>query len=295
MVRSFDLAALPSMPTLSARCLRTFVALVAAFACAAPLFAGDDEIVSEFRKYFKQYKDSATRVEAVMSLDGADKADAPHPDVVDALLPVLKIEDVDVVRAAVRVLSKLKSDAAKQAVFAALEANKDEPVRSGLLRAITEGKYVGAAESIKLLLTDKSWELRRRAIEALASGGDVLVCDVIAPLCLDPEPGVKTTAFEALSSMKSTLVIKPAIAALNDEVWQVRQASITALKRVRSRDAIEPLLMRMPLEEGRLQPEIGYALNEITGRAYGPRKIPDVHPTLHGALPGGGRDRHLRP
>ena len=44
---------------------------------------GDDEIVKEFKKYFKKYKDAATRVEAIYALEGTEST-----GVVKVLLPV---------------------------------------------------------------------------------------------------------------------------------------------------------------------------------------------------------------
>ena len=50
----------------------------------------DDEIVKEFKRYFKKYKDSATRVEAILALEGTESA-----EVVKVLVPVLKDADAD--------------------------------------------------------------------------------------------------------------------------------------------------------------------------------------------------------
>ncbi len=246
---------------------RLLAPLALLFVLLLPAPAADDEIVADFKKYFKQYKDTATRVEAVLSLEDVDS-----PAVIDALIPVLKlVEEPDVVRAAVRVLSKFKSDAPRAALFAALEAQKDEAVRSGLLQAATAGKYTGASEALKKLLVDKSPDLRRRAIEALVASADATAADAIVPLCNDTDPAPRCAALEGLAALKSPSVVKPAIASLAHDVWQVRVSAITALKKVRSRDAIEPLIARLALEEGRLQVDVGDALNEITGRSFGTR------------------------
>ncbi|NUP97464.1 MAG: HEAT repeat domain-containing protein [Planctomycetaceae bacterium] len=255
------------MTNLSSLLWRTVALLAAIVVLFAPARALDDEIVGEFKKYFKQYKDSATRVEAVLSLEGTES-----PAVVDALLPILKmVEDPDVVRAGVRVLSKFKTDEPKAALFAAIEAQKDEAVRSGLLQAAAAGKYTGANEALKKVLVDKSWDLRRRAIDALVASSDATVVDAIAPLCADAEPAVRCSALEGLAALKSELVLKPAVDNLAHEVWQVRVSAITALRKVRHRDSIEPLIARLALEQGRLQLDVGDALNEITGRSFGTR------------------------
>jgi hypothetical protein len=244
-------------------CLPAFV-LLAALAAAR---GGDDEIVAEFKKYFRQYKDTATRVEAVKTLEGADT-----PAVVEALAPVLKmIEEPDVVRAAIGVIAKFKNEAAKLAVFAELDANKDESVRVGLLQAMTLGKFTGANETLKKLLTDKAWDLRRRAAEALVASADATVGPALLPLCDDSEPAVRCAALEGLAALKDQTVLPHAIRSLGDDVWQVRSSAILALKRVRHRDSIGPLIARLDAEQGRLTVEIGDALNEVTGMSFGTR------------------------
>jgi HEAT repeat protein len=286
-----------TMALANRRPLRLLALLLGCLCLQALAPASDDEIVGEFKKYFNKYKDSPTRVEAVMSLSGTDSA-----AVVDALLPVLKLaEEPDVVRAAIEVLSKLKTEPAKQALLVELVQNKDELVRVGLLQVVTLGKHAGArwwqcskacapqpaegncpvcgkelreiraTDAIAALLTDKSWDLRRRAVEALAASGDREVAPRFAPLVTDPEPAVRCAALEGLAGLKSELVLQPAVAALSDEVWQVRASAILALKKVRHRDSIEPLVQRMALEDGRLRADIGEALNEITGRSFGQR------------------------
>jgi HEAT repeat protein len=290
------------VPSSASRLVVLVASLVAALvALAASGVAGarpgDDETVSDFKKYFRQYKDQPTRVEAVMALDGTDS-----PAVVAALLPVLKLyEEPDVVRAAVKVLSKLKTDASRHALFGAFSDESDELIRSGLLQVITQGKLAGArwwrcnkgcaiaseggkceacgkeryeskaSDAIAALLTDKSWDLRRRAIEALAASGDKTLDAVIEPLCKDGEIAVRCAAHDALALLKSPRAVPNGIAGLSDESWQVRSSAILALKTVRHRDSIGPLIERMAVEDGRLLADIGAALNEITARSFGQR------------------------
>lgn len=224
----------------------------------------DDELVIEFKKYFRTYKDSATRVEAILALQDHDK-----PAVVEALLPALKMEDRDVVRAAVRVLARQKSEASSAALYAELATNKDEFVRSGLLQAIEEGKLKGDPAALQTLLTDKSWDVRRRAILALGATGARDSVPSIVALAADTEAAVRCAVLDGLAAMQAPEVVQPGIAALGDAVWQVRSSAIGALGKVRHKDSIGPLIARMAAEEGRLQADISVALNEVTGRNYG--------------------------
>ncbi len=248
---------------------------------AAPLLAAapqDDETVREFRKYFRKYEDTPTRVEAVLALSGNESA-----EVVAALSSVLDGAEPDVARAVVRVLGGFQTRPPVDALFVELESNKREAVRVGLLEAIAQGRYGGASKPVAALLADKSWDIRRRAVEALAAMRDPAPAEAAAPaaapepavderilpLCLDPEPAVRCAALEALAALHSPQVVGPALAALSDPVWQVRASAVKALGLVRRRESIEPLIQRMAVEEGRLVADIGAALSAITGRSFG--------------------------
>ena len=226
----------------------------------------DEEIVKEFKKYFKKYKDTPTRVEALMALDGVQDA-----GVVKVLLPVLKDKEPEVVRAAVRILSQFTEPEPITAVVEALADGKNEQIRTGLLTAVTDGKYAGATEACIECLEERSWELRRRAVIALAALGAPEAADAILPLCEDNEVAVRCAALDGLAALGSPSVIDPAIADLEHDVWQVRASAIAALAKVRDRRSIDPLVQRMQLEEGRLVADIGAALEEITGRTFGNR------------------------
>ncbi len=226
----------------------------------------DEEIVKEFKRYFRQYKDTATRVEAVLALEGADT-----PSVVQALVPVLKNKDAAVVDAAVRVLASLADEKAVAELFVQLAEERKEETRIGLLRAIRDGGHTGDREVLLELLEESSWELRRRAIQALALKPDPELAAALVPLCEDSEVAVRCAALDGLANMKSELVLAPARVALADEAWQVRASAIGALALVRDRDSIDPLLARMEIEEGRLVRDIGLALAALTGRDFGER------------------------
>lgn len=258
---------------------------------ALALGGGDDELVKEFKKYFKKYKDTPTRVEAVLALEGQES-----PAVVRALIPVLKDEEPEVVRATIGVLAKFQTAPPVRSMMGTLEDSKDESIRVGILEAVAQGGYSLDPEVFYLTLRDKSWDVRRRAVGALvaAANSDPLKRislvdpdakpkrtprdmpaspeEAIAPLCEDSEVAVRCAAIEGLANLKSQLVVVPAIAALEDPVWQVRVSAIHSLGAVRHRDAIGPLIARMQVEEGRLIQDIGEALSELTGRNFGQRK-----------------------
>jgi len=233
---------------------------------AAAAAVQDDEIVREFQRYFKKYKDTPTRVEAVLALEGVDS-----PALVEALVGALRGAEHDVVEAAVRVLSGLEAPPARTAVVDALAASRSEVVTESLLRAVAAGRYPGAEEALAGLLHDRAWGVRLRAVEAVSSLARPGAAEAVAALVGDPEPAVRAACLEGLARLRAPAVVGLAIAALDDPVWQVRASAVKALGTVRSRDAIAPLIARMSIEEGRLVADIGAALASITGRNFGTR------------------------
>jgi hypothetical protein len=154
-------------------------------------------------------------------------------------------------------------------MLAVLKSDKNELVRIGILRAITDARYTNLGPNAQACLTDKSWDVRRRALQALVAAKEVDVQGMVVPLCSDPEPGVRCTALDALTALGAEQVVQPAIKALTDAVWQVRKSSIAALTRVRSADAIPALINQLAKEEGLLVPEISEALANLTGKEFG--------------------------
>jgi len=252
---------LPSFPAPVAR-----LAVLAVLAVFGPLrpAAAADETIQNFKRYFNTYKDTAYRVEAVLTLEGLE-----DPAVVDLLLSKLKDQEPDVSRAIVRVFSRFKTRPPVDALLAGLKADKNEAVRVGLLRAIADGKYKDTAEAVTACLPDKSWEVRRRAVQALAAAGDPALAPAIAPLAADPEAAVRTTVLDALVALGSELAVAPAVAALGDPVWQVRRSALDVLLKIRHKDAIEPLIARLDKEEGLLLPDVGEALANLSGKEHG--------------------------
>jgi hypothetical protein len=226
----------------------------------------DDEIVKEFKRYFRKYKDTPTRVEAVAALE-----DAQSIEVVDVLVPLLKDKQIEVVDAAVQVLAHFKNEGAIQHLLLRLESEKDPRRRVGMLRAVAKAGYPGSRNVLIPLLEDGNWDVRRRTIQGLRKHKGPEVEAAIVALCQDKEAAVRCEALDALAYFGSKKVLPAARNDLVHEVWQVRASAIAALSQVRDRDSIEPLLERLDLEDGRLRKDIGDSLGEITGRNFGQR------------------------
>ena len=225
---------------------------------------GGDETLKNFKTYYATYKDTPSRVEAILTLEGHEDA-----EIVEVLLPKLKEPDSEIVRAVVRVFSSFKSKPPIEALLAALKGDKNEAVRTGILRALAEGKYPDIGPAVQACLGDKAWDVRRRAVQAVLASGRPEIPAAIAPLCSDPEPAVRCTAMDGLTALASDKVVAPAIVALGDNTWQVRQSAISALRKVRSADAVEPLIKTLEKEQGVLVPEISETLACLTGQDFG--------------------------
>jgi HEAT repeat protein len=235
--------------------------LLSLFVIAAlGLLAHADETTKNFKKYFKTYTDTPSRVEAVLSLEGHDEK-----EVVELLVPLLKDPESELVRASIRVLAKLPSPGTIEALFAAYKSEKNDIVRVGILRAVGDGKYEGAAALAQLALTDKSWEVRRHALQIIAAGKDPAVALACQPLLDDLEPAVRGQALETMAALGVVEMIPKACALLNDPVRQVRTSAISALTLIRDVRSIQPLVERLQVEEGVLVPLILEALANLTG------------------------------
>lgn len=226
----------------------------------------DDEILVEFKKYFRKYKDTPTRVEAVLALEGCEL-----PEAVPVLAPLFDQAEPEVGNAAARVLSRFKTRPPVERMLEELAKPGSPEVKTGLLRALTLGRYPGTQAGILPLFQDPAWTVRMRAIQAMAALGDPSTASAIAERCSESEAAVRCAALEGLAQLGSDLVLAPARADLSHATWQVRASAIAALGQVRHVDSIGPLIERMGVEEGRLRLDIGAALARITGKDFGGR------------------------
>jgi hypothetical protein len=250
-----------------------FFCLLAASGTLAPAQKGEESPLALFKKFFGQYKDTPSRVEAVLTLESTPTQAVEDPGVFDVLYSKLgdKTIEPDVVKAIIRVFVSFKTDAQQKQVFDALKAEKSEAGKVALLQVVTRGKWKDTQNILPGMLADKSWEVRRYTLHALLAGGDPAVAEQVAGMCDDANEAVRFEALDALTGFKSQLVVPKAIASLNVESRQVRQSAIRALTVVRHKSAVEPLILRMSKEEGILILDLAEALANLTGKEFGPK------------------------
>jgi HEAT repeat protein len=102
--------------------------------------------------------------------------------------------------AAARVLGGFKRGPRRPARADALDER-----RSGGEQASCSAR-AGALQNVKdgilPLLQDRSWEVRRRAVQALAATGEPGVAELLVPLCQESEVAVRCAAIEGLVQLK---------------------------------------------------------------------------------------------
>ena len=151
--------------------------LLVAASLVGPALGCGDEILQEFKRYFRKYKEPAERVEAVLALEGVEQA-----EVVDLLLPVLRDMVPQVVWAAVQVLGAFEEPGPVEHLLEVLGKQKKAEVRIGLLQAIQKGGYGPLGESVYDCLGDRSWEIRRQAAITLGAAGAEAGAEFLVPL-----------------------------------------------------------------------------------------------------------------
>ncbi|MDP6939287.1 MAG: HEAT repeat domain-containing protein [Planctomycetota bacterium] len=228
--------------------------------------SADDEIIAEFKKYYRKYKDVDQKIEAILALEGVEAL-----EVVDVLLPLLSAQEGEIVEAASRVLGQFKTRGPIDHVFAKLAKERKSERRAGILDAVMRGGYVDLGEALLDCLEDRDWNVRRLALRAVAAGGKAENAALCLPLCSDKEIAVRCAALDGLSLMGSDLVRPPAMKALQDPAWQVRACAIHALGNVRHKDSMQPLIEALEREEGRLRADAAAALESLTARGFGQR------------------------
>ncbi|MFT5198243.1 MAG: hypothetical protein ACI87O_000899 [Planctomycetota bacterium] len=228
---------------------------------------GDVEILKEFKKYFRKYKDPIQRVEAVMALE-----DVEDPKVVRVLVKLIRDKDGSVRQTAINVLATFGTRAPIDELLRMLAEEKQSELRTGMLQALELGRYHHDGVATSECLVDKDWRVRRAALKVLGNLKNAALVPIMVPLAVDSESGVRTACLDSLAMMGAKEVLPLAQAALIDEVWQVRSSAIQALGKVRDLSSMPLLITRMELEEGRLIVDLSSALDQLTGR--GPIKNP---------------------
>jgi len=249
--------------------------LVLVLASASALAtARKGEELALFQKYYSSSRTAAERREAVLTLERVEDKGIFAALYSKLVEPTVEVEVADAI---VRVFAGFPTEALQKQVFDALKTEKGEAGKVALLQVVTQSRWKDRDGVVALQLAEKSWEVRRRALDALLALDDASAAEAVAPLCDDAQDALRFKALDTLASFRSPLVLPKAIALLDDPSRQVRQSAIHALALVRSKLALEPLVRRMQKEQGVLLLDLGEALASLTGREFGPEAVQWLH------------------
>ncbi len=99
--------------------------------------------------------------------------------------------------------------------------------------------------------------------------GDAVRARTRALLETEKDPAALTVLHEGLAALGDTAVESVLISRhLSHENWLVRASAAAALARLRSKAAIEPMIARLEVEEGRVRSDVGRALTSLTGQDF---------------------------
>ncbi|MHC4892396.1 MAG: HEAT repeat domain-containing protein [Planctomycetota bacterium] len=238
--------------------------------CSFGLAGADDDVVRDFKKLFRKFKEPAERVEAVLALEGIDEA-----SVVDALLPVLREDDARVRGAAIRVLSRLEGPDPLAALEGAFTDAKKTDEVTGLLEVyVRSGRALATEDGLERIeecIEDRDWQLRVEAVRGVPTMAPERAVEWLSKAAVDDELAVRCASVEALGQLGGDPAVDVALSVLDAPEWQLRASAVGVLGAIRRQRSIGPLVDRLQIEEGRLVADIAASLESLTGRRFGTR------------------------
>ena len=151
-------------------------------------------------------------------------------EVVPPLLAALRDDDCTVRVAVLEVLKQVVDTRALQPIMLSLK-HTDAGVRTAAATAL--GFYgPEAVPALAKCLNDKSWSVRKAAVEALGRGKDPALIESLLPRLKDSDHDVRETTCEALGRIRSRAGITALVLTLTDSQTSVRQAAAVALREI---------------------------------------------------------------
>ena len=236
----------------------------------APTAAGQDtearrEAVDDFHRFFRTYRESAERVEAVRTLEGME-----CPEAARTLLDLLEHRDPLVGAAAMAVLAGYSEPASFAAVLEELPTIRKADRQARWIEVLGAAGVVDAVPVLLELASAKraATVVKYQAARALGRLGDDSAAAVLSDLLRDSDAQVRLAAADAVGKLKLRSLSGEVIALLEDGDWRVQSASARALGLLRPQVAVEPLIALMR-DGGRLQEDAAEALFAITALDFG--------------------------
>ena len=223
--------------------------------------------VKQFKKYYKKYKDEATRVESIMDLKVAD-----CPEAVQALLPILRGKDTILKEAAKEVIASFRAPGTFTFIIDTLEKMKDRTMRAGFLDILSQARQNKIKPVIRTLWTEDQAKLSILERYYIAKSLDRLGAhdfeDILGALAFDKAWEVQVAALDAIKKNRIKELGPKIVPLLASKIPQVQTATIQTVAVLRPMEAVWPLIKILETP-GRNQIDASEALFAITKRDFG--------------------------
>lgn len=226
-----------------------------------PAQGAAEEAVKDFRRFFRTFKETSQKVEAVQTLKGHD-----HPTAAKELITLLDSKEEAIRAAAMEVLSTYRSPETFAGLTAELPGLKQNEHKALLIDVLRRSHVVAALPVVrKMALEDKRIDgtVRASIARALAALGDKEAASILRNFLSDRDPLVRIATLDAARDLRIQDLGPDILPLLSDSTWQVQSAAVQCLGALRTVSAIDPLIDLMR-RGGRLQEEATDALFRIT-------------------------------
>ena len=233
----------------------------------ASSFFQSEELVKDFKKFFKKERDPLIRIELVYSLDGEESV-----GLAEALLPVLEDKDTGVVKAACKVLSGFQDPASRLPLLETTVEGKKTKRVAEILRIANENVWKEYRDISLDYLISSDQECRLWAISLAGSLKNHKAIPLLINIFEEDKNGIiRTSVINSLQLLgvgEEKKVVPILLEGLLDSQTSVQVASCKALRAVRSKDAIAPLIDLLENGAGRVMDEVWPTLVEITDNQF---------------------------
>ena len=180
--------------------------------------------------------------------------------------------DSDLIReTVVMLLSKTTAPDVIEWMRASGLTSPDEMTKAHVARVLGNLKYLPARLGLEALLDDAHWLVRANAARALSDIADPASAAVLVAKIEDSNPKAWIAKADAMAGygMVTSAATLPVTKRLDASDWQVRLTACRVLAKMGDKDAIDPLILRLETEGGRLRREIHAALMAVSHETFG--------------------------
>lgn len=232
-----------------------------------PALAADevtDDLIAEFKRFYKGRASVAERIEAIHVLAGVDR-----PEAVEALVACFDDPDYAVRRTVVDVLGGYRNEACARWLIDNIVENRRLRNPDRLATAIEVLGRMGRPEAAGAILAALERNRRQEqvvfsALEALGRLRAREAVPAVLDLLESRNPAVRIAALDALGEIRDPSANAAVLEHLDADRWQERAAAVAALTKLRCKESIQPLIDRLRVEDGRLREDVNAALVSLT-------------------------------